>query len=159
MTSTADACGINRSDEWHDVCSTQSFAQYILVRASFGAASCELSVDDYGRQAPHALLFRAARDLVVVHVVDLDFVVGTGDLFDHFDSLLAGGAPGAEDFDFSFHKSSPFTLSRTIRSREERTPGTREPAEPASYSRGMWRREGRDRYTSLRVIPDRICRQ
>jgi hypothetical protein len=85
----------------------------LLVRAAASAASGELSIDDDGRKASDTVLLGAARDLVLMHVVDLDFMVGARDPFDHFNGLLAGGAPGAEDFDFSLvvHNLFSFALS------------------------------------------------
>src|SRR5262249_16936973 len=56
-----------------------------------------------GRQAAHAVLFRAARDCVLMHVVDLNIVAGACDLPHHFDGLLAGRAAGAENLNLVFH--------------------------------------------------------
>ncbi len=56
---------------------------------------------------PH---FGAARNLVPVHVLDVDIVVRTCDLFDQLDRLLAGCAPGAEDFNFPSLPHDPLLL-------------------------------------------------
>ena len=82
----------------------------MLIGAAARTASGELSVYQDGGQAADAVLFRPTCYLVLVHVVYLNFVVGTGDLPNHFNGLLAGRAPGAVDFDFSFHDDLSFAL-------------------------------------------------
>jgi hypothetical protein len=77
-------------------------AQDVFVGAASRAAASQLAVDHDSRQAAHAVLFRASRDALLVHIVDLDIVVRTSDLSDHIDRFLAGRAPGAEDFDCVF---------------------------------------------------------
>src|SRR5713101_5678820 len=54
---------------------TQSLAQYVLIYSASRAASGQLSVDHNGRQTAEAVLFGTAGDLVLMHVIDVDFVL------------------------------------------------------------------------------------
>ncbi len=51
------------------------------IGAAPRAASGELPVHNYGGQAANAVLFRPARDVVLLHLMDLDFVIGARKLF------------------------------------------------------------------------------
>jgi hypothetical protein len=88
---------------------TQGFAKDVLVGATARAAPGQLAVDHDSGQASHAVLLSAARNAFLVHVVNLDFMVRAHDFPDHIDGFLAGGASGAEDFDFVLlgHNFSP----------------------------------------------------
>jgi hypothetical protein len=83
----------------------------VFVRAASGAASCQLAVNHDGRQAAHAVLFRTTGDVVLVHIMNLDFMVRACDFSDHLDGFLAGRAPGTEDFDFVFFEPSLFSFT------------------------------------------------
>jgi hypothetical protein len=90
---------------------TECLAQDVFVGATFRAATGQLAVDHNSRQAPDAVLLRAGRDALLVHIVDLNSVVRTCDSPDHIDRFLAGRAPGAKDFDFVFLGHNPFSFT------------------------------------------------
>ncbi|HTA72232.1 MAG TPA: hypothetical protein VK776_28320 [Bryobacteraceae bacterium] len=48
----------------------------MLVWASFSAASRKFSIDHDSGKASDSMLLRTARDLFLMHVVDLDFMIG-----------------------------------------------------------------------------------
>ena len=49
------------------------------------------------------MLFRPAGDLVLVHVVDMNFMLGTGQPLNRVNRILAGCAARAKDLDFVLH--------------------------------------------------------
>jgi len=75
----------------------------VLINSAAGAASGELSVNHHGWQAADAVLFCPAGNLVPMHVVDLDVMLGTRQFLNRIDGFLTGWAAGAEDFDLVFH--------------------------------------------------------
>ena len=84
---------------------TQCFAQNMLIRAAARAASGQFAVYNDRRKAADAMLFCPARDSFLVHVMNMDFMVGTCDLPNPFDGFLASRATGAENLNSVFHVS------------------------------------------------------
>src|SRR5258708_40105899 len=77
--------------------SPQRFAQDVFVRSATRAAPGELSVDDDGRQTADAELLGSRGRITVLHIVNLDVVVRTGDPLDHPDRFFPRRAARAED--------------------------------------------------------------
>jgi hypothetical protein len=75
----------------------------VFVYSTPGAASCELAVDDDCWKTADAVLFRAVGDLVLMHVMHLDFMLRTRELLDHIDRFSACRTTCAENLDFVFH--------------------------------------------------------
>jgi hypothetical protein len=79
--------------------SAQRVAQGAFVRSATRAAPGELSIDDDGRQTADTERLGSRRRIAVLHIVNLDVVVRTGDPLDHLDRLCARRAARAEDLD------------------------------------------------------------
>jgi len=75
----------------------------VLVNSAAGAASGELPVNHNSWQAMNAVLFCPTGNLVLMHVMDVDFVLRTHELLNRIDGFLAGCATRAEDLDLVFH--------------------------------------------------------
>src|SRR5207249_6240009 len=81
---------------------TQSLAQHVLVWPPSCAASGEFAVYHYGRQTPDSMVLCMSGNLVLMHVVNVEFLLLACYFLHEVNRLLAGCAPGAEDFNFVF---------------------------------------------------------
>jgi hypothetical protein len=84
---------------------TQCLAQNALIWAAPRAASGQFAVYDDRWKAANAMLFCLACNFLLVHVMNLDFMVGACDLPNQLDCFLTGRATGAEDLNSVFHAS------------------------------------------------------
>ena len=69
----------------------------MLVWASFSAASRKFSIDHDSGKASDSILLRTARDLFLMHVVDLDFMIGAR-LANTFAAGCMHGQPSEDEF-------------------------------------------------------------
>ena len=80
----------------------QRLAQHVFIGSASCTASSQFFVHDYGRHTANAELFGTNSDLMLMHVVNVDFVFTARHLLHHFDGFFAGGASGAKDFNLVF---------------------------------------------------------
>jgi hypothetical protein len=90
----------------------KSLSQHMLIYSASGTASGQFPIDHNGRQTTNAVLFSTAGSLMLMHIMDLDFVLRAHELLDGIDRFLTGCASRAKDLDFMFHSCvSPFLPS------------------------------------------------
>lgn len=114
---------------------TQRFAQDALVRTASRAASGELPLNHDRQEAPHAVLLRAACDLLLVHVVDMNFMVAPAIFLTISMVSLQVAHPALKIsiLCFGFIVLPPFDVARRNALRHASAGG------PASYSRSRRR--------------------
>jgi hypothetical protein len=84
----------------------------VLIYSTSRAAAGQLPVDHKGRQTANPVLLGTAGDLVLMRVMDVDFVLRARKLLDGINRFLTSRATSAEDLYFVFHScASPFLIS------------------------------------------------
>jgi hypothetical protein len=87
----------------------------VFIYSTPGAAPGQLSINHHGWQATNTVLFSSAGSLVLMHVMDVNFMLRTRQFLNGIDGFLAGCTTSAEDLYFVFQScTSPFLPSSVM---------------------------------------------
>jgi hypothetical protein len=87
---------------------SKGFLQYTLFDTAASTAASQLPIDDNSGHASDAMFGCASGGLLLMHVVDVNFVFFAGQFFHSVNGVFASLATCAENFYLVFHPILPF---------------------------------------------------